>query len=422
MKNNINKSNTAVKVRKVSVRCAENKPVKTTAKNSNDVRSRKIVKTLKVKVAEQPTKMSNSINDEAASKLSLPSEKTDDIKEANNIVAEKGNPSDYQKMTGMNSRNCESNNSSAPQYVSNNKNNPLMNILNMGVGESIELIKNKSECKFVGDGNFYVDRNGVLLKYCGFLSELIIPSGITAIGKCVFSMNTRLKKVTLPDTLQYIDTKAFESCTELEEIVFPKYLKSLGDNAFFKCIKLRKIELNDMVTSIGNGCFAKCNGIEEISIPGSVLRIGSLSFYSCKNLRKVVFSDGTLSIGENAFNECYNLKNIILSNTITTIEDSAFSWCPNLENIELPPSVKSIGSCILFGCNNLKKISISMNVRNIKKDAFFGCESLKDLNILELNEPDLHKSDIKKAHRYAYRIIKQINESRAARYAKEHNI
>ena len=77
------------------------------------------------------------------------------------------------------------------------------------------------------------DENGLII-FCGILyealehpSELVIPQGVTKIAGGIFRKNSwdrvpPLKKVVLPDTLEYIGNGAFSGRDELEEInLFP---------------------------------------------------------------------------------------------------------------------------------------------------------------------------------------------------------
>ncbi len=51
--------------------------------------------------------------------------------------------------------------------------------------------------------------------------DLVIPDGVTAIGKGAFVECRTLVSVTLPDSLQSIGERAFEGCASLSEIVYP---------------------------------------------------------------------------------------------------------------------------------------------------------------------------------------------------------
>lgn len=73
------------------------------------------------------------------------------------------------------------------------------------------------------DGDFNIE-DGVLTRYSGTAEEVVVPDGVTTIGKNAFNSNTTIKKVTLPDSVQVIDDYAFIECRNLISINFPEGL------------------------------------------------------------------------------------------------------------------------------------------------------------------------------------------------------
>ena len=51
-------------------------------------------------------------------------------------------------------------------------------------------------------------KNGILQKYCGSDSEVIIPDGVKVIGSRAFSGALDLEKVTIPEGVEVISDKA----------------------------------------------------------------------------------------------------------------------------------------------------------------------------------------------------------------------
>ena len=60
---------------------------------------------------------------------------------------------------------------------------------------------------------------------CKFLSEVILPEGLTVIENHAFSGCERLTAITLPMSLQYIGRKAFDECPNLETITLSRNTK-----------------------------------------------------------------------------------------------------------------------------------------------------------------------------------------------------
>ena len=128
---------------------------------------------------------------------------------------------------------------------------------------------------------------GVLLKYLGHESEVIIPSSLTAIGEY-----------------------AFENCETLVHVKIP-----------------------DTVSSIGKGAFMRCGNLVEIAIPEGVCTIEEKTFQYCDKLEKVMLPESLLEIKEDAFSGCYSLFDITIPENVQLIEKNALLHIPNI-NVE----------------------------------------------------------------------------------------
>ncbi len=115
---------------------------------------------------------------------------------------------------------------------------------------------------FVGDTSnplYYAKRlyfNGKLV------TELVIPDGVTSIGKYAFYSNIHLTSVNIPNSVTVINEYAFYNCTSLRDIVIPNGVTSIGDYAFYNCLKLTSATIGNCVTSIGQRAFYACNNLK----------------------------------------------------------------------------------------------------------------------------------------------------------------
>ncbi len=209
--------------------------------------------------------------------------------------------------------------------------------------------------------------DGVLKKYKGTASNVIIPSGVTSIGEKAFEKCSDLIKIIIPNSVINIGNFAFSECSKLSDITIPANTTTIGNYAFNHCGSLANINVdskNDVYHSSQN-CLIKTK--EKILIQG------------CKN--SIIPSDGSVTnIDDGSFSGCIDLTNIVIPNSVTTIGYCAFSSCNNLTDIKIPDSVTTIYHLAFANCKNLKSITVSNNVKEIGYCAFAGCTSLTEIN------------------------------------------
>lgn len=125
----------------------------------------------------------------------------------------------------------------------------------------------------------------------GFCPDrLVVPSGITRIGKRAFAVNGWPRHIDLPDSIQTIDDFAFYGDFDLEEVKLPKELLSIGEGAFERCNYIHKIYVNQKLTRIMSRAFYGCYFLKTFTIPDSVKNIGEDVFWGCEDLKYIYIS------------------------------------------------------------------------------------------------------------------------------------
>lgn len=293
---------------------------------------------------------------------------------------------------------------------------------------------NSTDNSYVSDKWIYetIEGNATLVGYNGRDPVVQIPSEIgghpvTSLGEGLFANNTRLREITIPDSVTNMEGGVFENCTELSVVRLSQNLSHIPGKTFSGCRNLKSIQLPVGIRSIGGSAFSGCVGISFISIPNSVTSIGGDAFLNCELLSEIEIPRTVSSIGSHAFkgtpwlnaqtdtfvivgnqvlikyngiaetvevplgvtqitdafeDNLFPLE-IDLPSSLTSIGPHAFSGCRSLEYIEIPESVRSIGESAFRGCSHLDSINLPARLTSIGGSAFQSCSSLDRLIIPE---------------------------------------
>lgn len=172
--------------------------------------------------------------------------------------------------------------------------------------------------------NPFVVVNNVLIDnlQCAEDYDIVIPDGVTIIGKDAFYHNTVCTTITIPDSVTKIETYAFSGCTSLSTIAIPDSVTEIGGGAFSGCTALANITLSDHVTTIGHLAFSGCKSLAAITIPDGVTTIGNWAFAECESLTAVTIPSSVTNIGVYAFENCTALTAVTIENSLCEISDS----------------------------------------------------------------------------------------------------
>ena len=200
--------------------------------------------------------------------------------------------------------------------------------------------------------------------YNGNADNVVIPKTyrgipVKIIKDSAFSFQTRIKSVTIPDSVTSIGQEAFVGCTGLMSVTIGNGVTSIGDYAFNDCTGLTSIAIPDGVTSIGWSAFKGCTGLTSITIPNNVTSIGTEAFRGCTGLTSVTMGNSVTSIGGGAFYGCTGLTSIAIPDGVTSIGGAAFRDCTGLTSVTIGNGVTSIGGSAFDGCTGLTSITFN---------------------------------------------------------------
>ncbi len=163
--------------------------------------------------------------------------------------------------------------------------------------------------------------------------ELIIPEGITKIGKKSFYGCWYITSLSLPESLQEIAQEAFSSCQRM---------------------KLSNPQLNENVKIIGDAAFSYTLDLSEVKLPAKLEYLG-LSAFSYSGISRMEIPSNITEVPAYCFSDCDSLKSVILHEGVKTIERGAFYNAP-VDSLILPSTLERIEWYALQGLSHLKKI------------------------------------------------------------------
>lgn len=188
--------------------------------------------------------------------------------------------------------------------------------------------------------------------------------GLKRIGDEAFYQCKNLKKVTIPETVEYIGGGAFYGCSNIWSLTY-NAINAECERLMESNIPLEKIVIGDKVRRLPRGIFSG-REFTELALPSCLERIDDYAFYGCKNLTTINLSDSIRYIGDNAFYGCSSLKNIHWPLRLTTIGSRAFRQTA-LETISLPEGVTSVGDGAFYICPFAKTVYIP-STANVEDD------------------------------------------------------
>lgn len=215
--------------------------------------------------------------------------------------------------------------------------------------------------------------------HAGVPVKLIIPNGISCIGKGAFS-GCSVEEVYIPNTLKKLSGWSFHLCKNLVSINFDDNCKirNIEDNTFCNCTKLETIHFPKSLESIGESAFQWCENIELLLFPKNLKIIGKEAFNMNKEfgekqsskLRQLIFPNSLTEIGKNCFSNCEELESIQFKGVDIIIEKEAFTGCVNLQKC-VYNSINRIGNRAFTGCTKLQ-LEIRDDIKFIEEGGITG--------------------------------------------------
>lgn len=237
--------------------------------------------------------------------------------------------------------------------------------------------------------------DGILKGCARYISNLVIPNTVTAIGPKAFgkkrtwqNLYNTFSAVTIPDSVISISGSAFEGMSALQTANIPSSVTEFG-GFIFASTGLKNITISEGVTCIPQCMFRFCGNLTSVTLPSTINKIEAYAFDSCRFLSSINIPTSVTVIQESAFGNCYSLTSITIPSGITSIPNYCFYHCNSLSEITIPETIKSIGTWAYAFCSGLTEVSIPQSITAIPERAFAQCLSLTSVtmydNVAQIN-------------------------------------
>ena len=288
---------------------------------------------------------------------------------------------------------------------------------------------------------FVVIGDGVLIKYNGNDTSVVIPDGVKRVC-CAFDNRSEITGIQLPQSLKYISPDSFYGCLGITELIVPNSVIEINEGAFTGMCKLKKLSVpfigknknvkTDTEEALISYWFEEYNDyyvcdvcrsdnctrreqyynngnnfrrtwqpkkMVDLTVTGGTFHSGCLTDYYIKNITIGAGVEGVEAYGlydcgiENIyFDELYNPE---------FLPDYALAQ-NKISHITLPLSIKKLGSVFVgnplaeitlhegieeldgtFQNTNLTNVTFPDSLTEIKGKAFAGCFGITEIVIGE---------------------------------------
>ena len=214
-------------------------------------------------------------------------------------------------------------------------------------------------------------------------------TGLTTIGQYAFKNCTKLKSISIPDTVTTIGQYAFNLCTSLKEAKLPAGITEIPNYIFYECSALERVNVPENVTTIGTHAFLSCKAVKRVDIT-NINKFAQINYSYVSNS-----GQNPISYGGGLYLNNELVCNVELDDSVTLIGDCAFAQYTYLQDITWTDKITSIGDYAFYGCSNLKSdIVIPADVSYLGTDAFNRCNNIRKVYYNAVNvENDMGRSN-----------------------------
>jgi len=247
--------------------------------------------------------------------------------------------------------------------------------------------RENSKIKSVSIPETVTDIGKLAFCWCDSLTSVQLPSGLTKIAPWLFCCCNQLMSVTIPSSVSTIGERAFADCGSLANITLPESLTSIGYGVFSNCYFVADSFINKSTLTSSNKWGATLCDMETSE--GLMLKDNGVVF--CRPwtwINSVTIPNGVTSIEKNAFMDRSGLTSVTIPYSVTSIGEDAFLRCFGLSSVTIPSSVTKIGNSAFCLCYGLTSVTIGSGMASIGAGAFYECRNLRNVCCYAEDVPD----------------------------------
>ena len=191
----------------------------------------------------------------------------------------------------------------------------------------------------VETGDFPSPERYVLIKYVGEGGDVVLPKNVHGLGYYIstsaFYYNTTITSVVIPDGVSSIGRESFKHCTALKSVTIGKDVEYIYTDAFSSCTALESVTIADGTTplDVHSSAFSGCSALTDFSMPNRVKAIFGDVFKNCASLKYNAY--GNLNYLGNSENPYVAIVGVAdpSATSITVHEDAKVIYVSSIANM-----------------------------------------------------------------------------------------
>ncbi len=229
-------------------------------------------------------------------------------------------------------------------------------------------------------GPEFVVNNGTLMEYHGAGGKVTIPKSLNiyTIYEDAFQNNTNITELEISAPCSVIQSFAFSNMKALKRVILPDTVEYVFRYAFYGCPNLERIDLHSRSITFGDNCFENCTSLKYINNVALYLE-GDLTAEDVEILSLPEAVDGQPAPQGNYFKR--------IPANMTTIGTQTFAGCTSLEELDIT-ELRVAGQGAFYKCTNLKSVTLS-RFTAVSDDMFLDCAKLHKLIYTDVTPSDL---------------------------------